>query len=191
MIALVGSSTVGATAAYFSDTETSNDNTFTAGSLNLVLNENDGLNTVKWNLSNLVPGSQPKGQFVLKNTGSVKGYVDLENLAVTGHENDLIEPEEEAGDTTSSVGELQDVLHMKLFWDKGCDGWYSTGDEYIINTMSKDIASSYDQNIPVDAGSQVCLEGIFDWWNTADDNKAMTDSMDLDMTFELAQTSGQ
>jgi predicted ribosomally synthesized peptide with SipW-like signal peptide len=179
------------TRAYFFDTETSNGNTFTSGNLNLTLDSNDGINTVKWTLSNLVPGNQPKGHFVLANTGSINGFVDLENIQITSHENTLIEPEIDAGDTSSDEGELEDVLGMTLFWDKGCDGWFSAGDEYIFNGKAADIAASYDKNIPVAAGASVCVEGIFNWWSTAEDNKAMTDSFDLDMAFELGQTTAQ
>lgn len=190
-IALVSVVAVGATRAYFSDTETSFNNTFTAGSLNLTVDGNDGVNKVKWTLSNLVPGNQPTGKFILANTGSINGYLDLENIVVTSHENGIIEPEAEVGDTTDPKGELDDILGMTLYWDKNCDGYFSTGDDYIFNGYAAGIGSSYDKNIPVPAGGSVCVMGVFNWWSTANDNKAMTDSFDLDMAFELGQTTAQ
>lgn len=185
--ALVGIGAFG----WFSDTETSNTNTFTAGSLNLTLDGSDGTNVVKWVVGPMVPGNQPKGTFTLANTGTVAGYLDLENIVVTNQENDLIEPEASSGDVTSSVGELQDVLNLRLFVDLGCDGWISTGDVVFFNGKVGTIASNYEQNVLIPAGGTACITGIYDWWSTPDDNKAMTDSFELDLTFELGQTTGQ
>lgn len=191
MIAMVSTAAVGATAAWYSDTETSNDNTFTAGSLNLTVDGNDGINKVKWTVGPMVPGNQPKGTFTLANTGNVAGFLDLENITVTSQENGIIEPETEAGDSTTPDGELEDVLNLRLFTDLDCNGWIGTGDTTFFNGKVGTIASSYDQNISIPAGGSACVTGIYDWWSTSDDNKAMTDSFDLDITFELGQTTGQ
>lgn len=191
MIALVASVAVGATKALLSDTETSNGNTFTAGSLNLTVDGNDGINTVKWNVGPMVPGNQPKGTFHLANTGNINGYLDLENIVVTSLENTIIEPETEAGDVSDPEGELEDVLNLRLFTDLNCDGWISTGDTTFFDGKVGTIASNYNQNISIPAGGNACVTGIYDWWSTPDDNKAMTDSFDLDITFELGQTTGQ
>ena len=190
-IGLVTSLAIGATQAQYSDTETSNDNTFTAGSLNLTLDGHDGTNDVKWVVGPMVPGNQPKGTFHLANTGNVAGYVDLENIVVTSQENGIIEPETQAGDTTTPEGELEDVLNLRLFTDLNCDGWISTGDVTFFNGKVGTIASSYNQNVSVPAGGTACITGIYDWWDTVDDNKAMTDSFELDMTFELGQSAAQ
>ena len=180
---------VGATVAQFSDTETSNGNTFTAGNLDLTVDGNNGVNTVKWTVGSLRPGNQPKGTFNLANTGSLAGYLDLTNILVTSHENVIIEPETEAGDVTDPEGELEDVLNLRLFIDLNCDGWISVGDTTFFNGYVGTIASSYDLDLSIPAGGNACITGIYDWWNTADDNKAMTDSFDLDMTFDLGQAS--
>ncbi len=185
--ALVG---IGAFGAFF-DTETSNDNTFTAGSLNLTLDGNDGTNVVKWTVGPMVPGNQPTGKFVLANTGNVPGYLDLEKIVVTSAENGIIEPEASAGDVSTSDGELEDVLNLTLYHDKNCDGYYSAGDVYIFNGKVGTIAANYNSNISVPAGGSVCVMGVYDWWDTADDNKAMTDSFELDFTFELGQKESQ
>lgn len=176
---------------YFSDVETSNDNTFTAGSLNLTLDGNDGTNVVKWAVGPMVPDNQPKGTFVLANTGTVAGYLDLENIVVTSKENNIIEPEAAAGDVSDPEGELEDVLNLRLFVDLNCDGWISAGDTTFFNGKVGTIASSYDLNVLVPAGGSVCITGIYDWWSTPDDNKAMTDSFELDLGFELGQKTTQ
>ena len=59
----------GATFAVFSDTETSAGNTFAAGSLDLTV-DGDNTNVVKFNVSDMRPGNQPKGTYTLANVGS-------------------------------------------------------------------------------------------------------------------------
>ena len=177
--------------AWFSDTETSNGNTFTAGTLDLTLDGQNGTNIVKFTLCNLRPGSQPAGKFTLANLGSIGGFVDLENINWTSQENGVIEPESQAGDTTVDVGELQDVLNLRLFHDVDGDGWIGSGDTVFYNGKVKDVPGSFDQNISLPAGGTTYVTAIFDWWSTADDNKAQSDSFTLNMTFELGQQTGQ
>lgn len=192
MIALVSVVGIGATKAWFSDTEASTGNSFTAGTLDLNL-DGGNTNVVKFNLSNLVPGNQPTGHWTLKNVGSVNGYVDIENVKVTGFENGCIEPETEAGDVTcgSDQGELQNVLGVYLFVDYGKDGWFSAGDKVIYNGLAKDMPTHFELNEPLNAGSDFNVQGIINWWSTSSDNLAQGDSMTVDMTYELGQTTGQ
>lgn len=69
-IVLVSTVAVGATKAYYDDTETSNGNTFAAGTLDLTVDGNNGTNTVKFTIANMKPGDQPKGTYTLNNVGS-------------------------------------------------------------------------------------------------------------------------
>lgn len=193
-ILAVAAVAVGATGAYFSDTETSIGNTFTSGSLDLNV-DGGNTNVVKFNVANMKPGNQPKGSWTLDNVGSINGYLDLENIAITDLENTCTEPEVEAGDVTCTAnpgdGELSSVLGLTLFVDRNGDGWYSVGDSYIYNGMANGIGTSYDLNEPINAGSSSKIVAILNWWSTPNDNLAQTDSMQLDITFELAQTTGQ
>jgi len=99
MIVMVAAVATGATLAQYSDPETSNGNTFTAGTLDLNV---DGVNTnvVKFTVSNMHVGSQSIGTWRLKNVGSVAGFLDLHNIAVTSQENGCLDPETEASDVT-------------------------------------------------------------------------------------------
>ena len=67
VIGAVAAIAVGGTIAYFSDTETSSGNTFTAGTLNLTVNTNDGTNTVVFNVSDVKPGDKGDGTWALVN----------------------------------------------------------------------------------------------------------------------------
>jgi predicted ribosomally synthesized peptide with SipW-like signal peptide len=178
------------TGAWFSDVETSNGNTFTAGSLDLKVNGGDD-NVVLFTVSNMRPGNQPKASWTLANDGTLNGYLDLENITVTNNENGLLEPEIAAGDATPDVGELQDVVNLRLFIDTNGDGWISAGEVVFYNGPAGAVAGHYELDQLITAGGNVKIVALFDWWSTADDNKAMGDDMTLNITFELAQTTGQ
>lgn len=186
-----------ATAAYFSDTETSTGNTFAAGTLDLDVDNNNGNNTVKFTVSNMKPGDQPIDTWELNNVGSLDGYLDLENIAVTNNENDCLEPELEAGDDTcddsgEGDGELQGIVSLsQLFWDDDCDGWVGEGETAVYDGKVGAIAANYETDRSLAAGSTQCLTGQFNWWSEATDDRAMGDDFTLDMTLELAQTAGQ
>lgn len=193
---LVGAVAVGATAAWFLDTETSSGNTFSAGTLDLEVDGENPLTSAKFNVTNMNPGNQPKGTYVLTNVGSVNGYIDLENISVANAENICHEPELEAGDSTcgdpgAGLGELQDVVNLRLFTDYGCDGWISSGDNVFFNGLVNTLPGNFELDEPLNAGSSLCIVALFDWWSTASDSLAMSDSMVLDMTFELGETTGQ
>lgn len=193
----IGALIINATKAVFSDVETSTGNTFSAGSLDLSVDGNNGTNTVKFTLTNMKPGLQSIKTWSLNNVGSIDGYLDLENILVTNNENSCLEPETEAGDVTCNTpgvgeGELQTVVKLsKLFWDNDCNGWVGVGETAIYDGAVGSIAANYDINRSLTAGSSQCITAQMNWWNTADDNKAMGDDMTLDLTFELAQTTAQ
>lgn len=190
LILIAGIFASAGTMAWFNDVETSDGNTFTAASLDLNVDGGD-INVVKFTVSNMRPGNQPKGTFTLTNVGTINGYLDLENIVVTDYENVRIEPEISAGDTTDGVGELSSVVNLRLFIDYGCDGWISTGDIVFFNGKVNTLPGNFELDEPINAASTLCIVALFDWWSTPNDNLAMTDSMVLDIGFELAQTTGQ
>jgi len=194
MIAIITISAFSAgvgTLAWFSDTEKSKGNTFTAAKLDLNLDGGDS-NVVKFNVNCMRPGNQPKGTYTLHNDGTITGYLDLENIVVTDYENGRGDPEKEAGDTTGGDpgkgnGELSQVVNLRLFIDYGGDGWISTGDKVFFNGKVNTLPSSFDLNEPIAAGGTTYIVALFDWWSTPNDNLAQGDSMVIDMTFELQQ----
>lgn len=192
LVTIVMASIMGVTAtqAYFSDVETSVGNTFSAGNLDLII-DGDNINVVKFNLQNMSPGNQPNSGWLLQNIGSIKGYLDLEEITVVGSENNRIEPEIEAGDISDGVGELQDVLNVRLFLDYDKDGWIDAGETVFFNGKVGTLPSNFPLDVPLNAGADIRIAAIFDWWTTPDDNKAMTDSIDLSIKFELGQTAAQ
>lgn len=193
VVVAVAAVATSATGAYFSDTETSTGNSFTAGTLDLNV---DGQNTnvVKFNLTDVRPGNQPTATYTLANAGSINGYLDLENISIVDTENSCTEPEVQAGDLTCTdpgAGELSSVLGLTMYWDNDGDGYYSVGDVYVYNGMANAVAGNYDANKLVNAGSSAKLRVVLNWWSTPNDNLAQNDTMQLNMTFELGQTTAQ
>jgi len=149
LIALLAVGLVGGyTLAYFSDTETSDGNTWKAGTLNLVsvvsgtaVNTSiditpggDGVNGyVEFGLTDPVkPGSSGTITWTLNNVGTVDGDITLSDIVVTNAENydeDTDEAEKTpavGGDTDTSDetggGELGANLDVVLFVDDGSGG---------------------------------------------------------------------
>lgn len=177
---------IGATTAYFSDTEISTGNTFTAGTLDLKLDGGDE-NVVKFNLDNIRPGNQPQGTYTLKNAGSITGNLTISGITIADNENILSEPEKEAGDTSDTIGELSQVVNLRIYLDLDKNGSYSTGDIMLFNNKVSNLPSSIDTGLTLAADEDVNVKFLFDWWNTPIDNQAQGDSMMLDLEFMLKQ----
>ena len=191
VIAVVAVVAVVATVALFSDTETSNGNTFAAGTLDLKIDGGDV--NVSRSYSNMVPmHSQPNFSYVLRNDGSLNGYLNLQNISVTSDENGCNEPEATAGDTTCenpgvSQGELAGILNYRLMLDNNCNGWKEAGDQIIYQGSASGMADHYTINKLLTPGSQVCVNSLVNWWTTPDDNKAQGDNMIVNFGFNLNQ----
>ncbi len=189
-VLLVGVLAFGAV-AYFSDTETSSGNTFTAGTLDLNI-DGQNSNVIKFNVNKMRPGNQPNSGFVLKNVGNIEGYLDIENITVVNAENDLIEPEQEAGDTSADVGELGQLVNITLFLDYDKNGWIGTGETVIYDGKINGLPSSFALNERMDPGEEIRVGAILNWWSTGNtDNLAQSDTATIGFKFELAQTTDQ
>jgi len=106
---------------------------FIPGTLNLEVDGNDGVNTVKFTVIGANPGQSGAGTWTLVNLGTTAGYIDLESISVTNAENyDAATDEAEAAgdDDTSDAtggGELGANLDVVLFVDTNNDGVADAG----------------------------------------------------------------
>jgi len=138
VIAMVGAVAVGVTRSFFSDTETSTGNTFTAGAIDLKVDSECSYNGATstecgtWALKDLVPQSDKFFNFddikpgdVGENTISLHvinndAWVCAEVSSLIDNENGINEPES-AIDTTSEVGELSQTMEWTIWKDDGVD----------------------------------------------------------------------
>ncbi len=188
IILAIVSTTIKATTAYFSDTETSSGNTFSTGTLNLTL---DGANSnvAKFNVSGMKPGDTHIGTWTIRNTGSIDGYLDMHNITQTHSPGTTTEPELTVEDP--DVGSLGSLLNITLFVDANNNGILDSGETTIYSGLLNGLATSYDANIPLSAGSANYITMAVNWPSGPNDNKGQGDVAQLDMTFELGQTTGQ
>ena len=197
VIGLVGAGSF----ALFNDTETSTGNTFTAGTLDLNL-DGGNVNVVKFTVADTYPGASGGGTWTLLNAGSLAGYVDLENISVANAENyDADTNEAEAVDDTDTSnatggGELGANLDVVLFWDDGTgggtpgNGIQDGAEATIYSGNLGGIAGNYEENYLLNGGATTYISMT---WSigTGVNNQIQGDSATLDITFELAQTTGQ
>jgi len=118
-IGLVASVAFGATRALFADTETSEGNTFSAGTLDLKVDDKDDPNVVHVTLTNMKPGDTASYQWILSNAGNLAGKPWIEITNLKNYENGCNEPELDVPDSTCDDpglgdGELGEYLMMQL-----------------------------------------------------------------------------
>lgn len=185
-IAISACFVIGGTLAALSDYGTSNGNSFTAGTLDLKVDGYENYDA-KMVYTNLKPDSQPVGSYTLKNAGSLVGYLNISNISRENIENGITPPEALAGDTTSEIGELGAVLNLRLYVDEDKDGYFSTGDYMIFNNKVDQLPTTFKLNKQIAPGQEVKINAVYDWWDTADDNKAQNDTLKVNFRFDLTQ----
>jgi spore coat-associated protein N len=185
----------GGTWAYFSDTETSANNTLAAGTLDLNI---DGGNTAvtTFSVSNKAPGDSGSGSNVLANVGSLPGELDIAFSEVTNTAG--------SGGTEfeGGSGELGGAALLAVFVDVDSDGTWSSGDIGLKADGTKynhptalDYASvdSYSEatwdNVETMAVS--ASDKIMVMWQipTTAGNEIQGDSLSVDITFTLEQAA--
>lgn len=196
MITLAASVATGATRAYFSDTETSVGNTFTAGTLDLkVGNQDDPLvvHITRDNMKPQAPWSYQgyNNQWILKNTGSLPGTISITMKNLENFENGCNEPENSLSDPTCSVGNDQGELGQYTWIDWGNNGGsvttpFTTPKHFSpLNTANGVVVTG-----PVlQPGDTYNAYMWLDFPRRADnmENLAQSDSLSFDIEFTLTQ----
>lgn len=188
--ALVGIGAFG----WFSDTETSNDNTFTAGSLDLKVDGKDDPEVIHITRTNLVPGNlwatQYGGQWVIRNAGTVGGNITVTIKNLKDVENGCIEPEVSAGDITCGTeidqGELGKGLINRVYWSLNQPPWGS------LTPSFSSLVAAEDQPVTgalfhLNPGESKNAYLYMTWDSSSTDNLGQGDSVELDIEFYLEQ----
>jgi len=192
------------TVAYFSDTETSRGNVFSAGTLDLTIqlsqaevvngygnvdvhpdtDVHNGVN-VYFVVSNVAPGSAGVVKWTLKNVGSIPGILSFTVGNITNNENGQTEPEALV-DSTTDVGELGEKMTVTLWIDLNGNGVRDDG-ELLYSGNLNGMSRTYSNLItlsPNGGSVDVYLE-----WSIPINvgNEIQSDSVSFDITFMLNQ----
>ena len=149
MIIFAGAVTAGATGAFFSDSETSNANSFTAGSVDLSIGsrfsstsngngqfalETDNAGRTLYTFTDLKPGDSGQGAFDLMGSSN-EAFLCAKQTFTLMPENDRIETEVEAGDLSDGDqnGELQSYLQFAIYSDENENGVFDSGEPLNVN----------------------------------------------------------
>ncbi|MBN1188532.1 MAG: hypothetical protein JXA46_02155 [Dehalococcoidales bacterium] len=190
------------TFAFFSDTETSTENTFMAGTLDLALSGGtqvvDSV-TETWKIENLKPGDAGgnNGALTLKNNGTIAGYLNFSDINVD------VTPGTGESHASDGVHDLSDALLVWIFIDANGNGVKDTGDVdlYGASTVYLSIRgieafdlSKVDIALAASgaAGDTTHITLKYQWANTnteAFDNSCQGDSLTFGFTVNLTQDS--
>jgi predicted ribosomally synthesized peptide with SipW-like signal peptide len=174
-VGLVSVSVFGATRSVFTDTEQVLGNTFTAGSLDLKVNGQDGEITADISAENMLPGNSYDGGCVtLRNAGNLPGKVTVQVSNLVSKDNGVTEPEESDGDLAAQQidptgynadtgnGELWDQITTALCFDDGTGSHTGNGhcdwDDNKVKDFSStqdDYSSTYSISLDTDLASGV------------------------------------
>jgi spore coat-associated protein N len=194
----------GGTWAYFSDTETSSNNTIAAGTLDMTI----GGGNVNYNilsLTNKVPGESGQAYAALKNVGNITGELDIgkatsDKLTVTNTQGTGGTEYEQSGS-----GELGAQAKIALWldvnknsaWDTGTDiGLKNDGTTYNSGSLDYQTIDSYNNKYWGGTSGITNLGGnddvyFFISWQipTTADNAIQGDSVTVGVTFILEQAA--
>jgi predicted ribosomally synthesized peptide with SipW-like signal peptide len=172
--------------AYFSDTETSTGNTFTAGTLDLKVggeNPNASPDFTIGGASGVKPGDSGTITYALKNEGTLDGYLDLSGISFTDTEG--TNPESETGDT-ANPGELSSNIYVTV----------KIGDVQQYAGLLSGIAAAYDADVALAslASTTLTIDWVVDKDNVAPlgadvGNDIQGDVVTVALTIELDQTA--
>jgi len=165
------------TYAAFSDTEQSNNNQVTAGTLDLTVDGSSSPVTVL-SVSDATPGQSGSGSAItLSNDGSVDGTLDVTVAAVNSSENGTNDPESSSPDEGNGV-ELESLVTIdvslggtQVFSDTVAN--ISSG-QTIVSGQALNAGNSTDFNLSYTVDS-------------AANNEIQSDSVSLDFDFTLTQ----
>jgi spore coat-associated protein N len=189
-LALVGvvatSASIG-TYAYFTATRTTQNNTFTAGTLDLNVNSN-GTALEPFVIDNMGQNGTIGGDktWNVKNTGSLPGrfYLRIQNLSNTENGCNDQEASIEPSCASNNEGELGDVVNLKVSVDGAevASSTLATSEMATIGTKW----SSYP-SIIIQPNETKTVRALWSADESSYDNRIQSDAVKFDMNFRLIQ----
>ena len=196
MIVFVVAAVIGGTGAFFSDTESSTGNVFTAGAVNIAITDiahspstpnlvgfTENTNGLSFSFSDLKPLDEGTVTYTLDNTEN-EAYVCALVEETGNHDNGINDPEGDAGDVTPAAGngELGQFLNFKFGTESGSLAaisgvWQTVGTIASPGTLNAAIDYCFGTFVGND-----CVLGAGEY------NLAQTDSLTADIEFYAVQT---
>ena len=195
VIGIVAAMMTAGTQSWYSDTETSVGNTFTAGTLDLqVWNSSDdtwvddpnvpNVNYL-WNemVNNLAPGDSGTITIPVRNNGSIAGVADIHFKVVHNYENGLTEPEADDGDTGGDPGDGEGELCASIHVNVSYNGNKIIDDK----TLEELNCTDYDLgDLPAGESRNIVIDV---WIPSTVGNEIQSDSCVVDIEFSLDQAT--
>jgi predicted ribosomally synthesized peptide with SipW-like signal peptide len=197
IIGLVAGTVGVSTTAYFNDTETSSDNTFTTGGLDLKVGWDQTYNGEERNSQNLTDDPGPifnledvkpgdKGEATVNlQIYDNPGHIWMRVKETADEEVKITEPERDLGDTDPD-GELDDELKFKIWKDDG-DNVKEAEEETIFEGTAREMAESDlgdGKYIDTSTNSHIGVK----WWLPKDvGNRVQKDRVGYDFDFYTEQ----
>jgi len=184
---------VGGAFAYFSDTETSTGNVFTAGSLDLTYDvaggpQYNGTSVALFSIGDVKPGQTGTVVVSLHNIGTVAAnHLNVKFQNLVDNENGINEPEAIV-DFTPLAGELSQSILVKM-WIDGGNGILDPGESYLNGGIPVALSTVIGEDVdmgPLGASSVTYLAVAWEIDPDAD-NIIQSDSTVCDALFTLAQ----
>jgi len=183
ILVMLASTLVGAgTVAYFNDTETVSGNMFSAGTLDLEVNDENPWTSTLISVSNMKPGDTGEVTIKLENLGSLDGYVCMWIKDVINSPGDTPEPE-----PTSDDGELGANIEITIWQDDG-DNVLESDEEVYVDGATLDSLNNTKvvTNKPLSAGGTVYIGFSWEIPSTVG-SEIMDDSVTFTIEFALTQ----
>jgi predicted ribosomally synthesized peptide with SipW-like signal peptide len=164
-IAVIGS---GVLYAYFSDTQTASNNSFTTGTLLLQVGSASPM-TEHITVASLKPGDTGSAaSWQLQSTGTINGDLSVQVSAITNNENGVNSAETAVSDTTPAAGELGANLKVAFWVDRDSSGTWTSGD-YYLSSAGTAVAWAGGATLPAAAFDSLDNYGGKTWANVIAD----------------------
>lgn len=172
LVLVVGLAGAG-TFAYFSDTETSIGNSFTAGTLDLEVGGQNPNSSPDFTLENVKPGDSGTVTYDLTNVGSIAGFLDLSGISVSDGPGATTEAE-----PTPDSGELSACVQVVV----------TLGGTTVYSGPLSSILEAYDLDVSLAAGGSTTLTIE---WSVGESvgNEIQGDVATVGLTIELDQVA--
>lgn len=157
LITAVGAAVMMNTSALFSDTETSEGNTFEGGSVDLKVgsafsSDANGSSSVAvasltnnealFSFTDVKPGDSGSGRFIINATTN-EYWACMDTQTTSDAENGILDPESDAGDTSITNGELDEYLTFAFWNDVNDNGVYDGPDVNLVGPWTPVIGSQF------------------------------------------------